>query len=155
MSEDLFRNNVIQKITDIHTKKGENVLILVERISHGNNISAFMNGNIFLHGKDKVAIRYEIQKQCEHSSGMTIIATSGIFAMGVSIKRLHGIILAGISSAKIGLVQAIGRGLREHETKEMLNVYDIADTTEYSNRHLRKRLKVFDNEDFAYKVMEI
>ena len=37
----------------------------------------------------------------------------------------------------------------------ILKIYDIADTTKYSKQHLRKRLKVFDNEDFLYKEVEI
>ena len=154
-SQDEFRNNVIKKITQIHTKKDENVLILVERVKHGQAICDWIPGSVFIYGKDSAKVRYEIQQQCETQKGKIIIATSGIFAMGVSIKRLHAVLLAGISSAKVSLLQAIGRGLRTHETKQSLKVYDVADTTQYSSRHLRKRLKVFDNEDFAYKIMEV
>ena len=154
-TSDEFRNNVIRKITEHHTKKDENVLILVERVAHGQFINDWIPGSVFLYGKDSAKVRYEVQKQCERETGKIIIATSGIFAMGVSIKRLHAVILAGISSAKVSLLQAIGRGLRQHKTKLCLKVYDIADTTQYSNRHLRLRLKVFDEEGFEYKVIEI
>ena len=155
LADDDLRNNVLKKITENFTAKGENVLILVERIIHGQTLQKWIPGSVFLYGGDNAKVRYEIQKQCELESGKIIIATSGIFAMGVSIKRLHAVILAGISSAKISLLQAIGRGLRKHKSKTVLKIFDISDTTQYSRRHLRKRLKVFDNEGFIYKEIEV
>jgi len=155
ISNDELRNKLINKIVQSYTKNGKNVLILVERIAHGQTIQQYIPGSIFLHGKDSAKVRYEIQKQCEEKSGIPIIATSGIFSMGVSIKRLHGVVLAGISSAKVTLLQSIGRGLRKHKTKKQLKVYDIADSTQYAKRHIKNRLKVFDNEGFLYKIISV
>lgn len=150
-----YRNAVITKIARYESDKGRNVLILVERIEQGYLLKNTIPGSVFLQGKDKAKLRYQIQRECEGRSGQIIIATSGIFAMGVSIKKLHAVILTGISSAKISLLQSIGRGLREHDTKKMLKVYDIADNTMYSEKHLLQRLQVLKDEDFFYRIRKI
>jgi len=46
---------------------------------------------------------------------------------GINIKRLHHVIFASSYRSKIKVLQSIGRGLRTHETKNMLIVWDIVD----------------------------
>jgi len=150
-----YRNAVITKIARYETTQEKNVLILVDRVEHGRLLQSVIPGSVFLHGKDKVKVRYEVQKECENTIGRIIIATTGIFSMGINIKKLHVVVLTGITSSKILLLQSVGRGLREHATKDKLRVYDMADSTKYSQKHMMERLRVYRDEDFYAIIKKI
>ena len=46
---------------------------------------------------------------------------------GVSIKRLHHVVFASSSKSEIRVLQSVGRGLRMHETKDRVYVWDLVD----------------------------
>ena len=135
-----------------------------EKKPHGqllyDMISKHANGQEvhFIHGETDVEIRENIRKSVEGKTGCILVASSGVFAMGINMKNLHNIILASPSKARIKLLQTIGRGLRLHESKEELNLYDIADDmrykkkTNYTLKHLEQRINVYTEEGFPYRV---
>ena len=50
--------------------------------------------------------------------------------------------------AKIKLIQSIGRGVRLHENKNKLFIFDIADNLLYGAKHLRRRKEIYEEEGF-------
>lgn len=53
----------------------------------------------------------------ENEKNIVLIATYGIYQLGVNVKSLKDIIIASSSKSKIRVLQSIGRSLRKHEDK--------------------------------------
>ena len=62
---------------------------------------------------------------------------------------------ASAGKAKIKIIQSIGRGLRLHENKDTLIIFDITDKLEYASKHLSKRLSLYKKENIKYAIQEI
>lgn len=130
--------------------------ILYEMISKNTNRKVF-----FIHGKVDVEIREEIRKIVENEQNAIIVASTGVFAMGINIKNLHSIIMSSPSKDRIKIFQSIGRILRQHETKNEVIVYDIADDfriekyKNYTFFHFEKRLEFYHEERFNPKILEV
>lgn len=118
--------------------------------------------NEIIHGSIPVKKREKIRKNAEHNDNMNIIASYGTFSTGVNIKNLHNIVLASPSKSKVRVLQSIGRGLRLHETKDKLNLYDIVDdlsfgksTLNYSMKHFVERFDMYNEEEFDYDIVKV
>lgn len=108
----------------------------------------------FISGEMSKEEREEIRQFTETTDKVIIIATYGVFSMGINIRRLHNIIFALAGKSRIRNLQSIGRGLRTHETKEKLTLYDIGDDLTIGNRqnfslkHFEHRYKQYLQENF-------
>ena len=56
--------------------------------------------------------RDKIRGIVEEENNAIIVASYGVFSMGINIKRLHNIIFASPYKSQIKVLQSIGRGLR-------------------------------------------
>ena len=83
------------------------------------------------------------------------MAISKIFSTGIDIKNLHYIIFAGGGKAKIKTLQSIGRGLRLHKDKKILQIVDIQDQLEYGIKHGIKRIQFYEQEKIPYQKTSI
>jgi superfamily II DNA or RNA helicase len=154
------RNNFICKLTG---SLNNNTLVLFSRVeSHGELLYEIMKKNsnkkvFFIHGGVDVEIREEVRQICEQENNAVIIASYGTFSTGVNIKNLHNIILAFSSKGKIRILQTIGRGLRQHSSKEKAVLYDIADDCgkNYTLNHFYERIKIYNEEEFDYDIKTI
>lgn len=159
IENDEFRNKVIIKIADECIKRNKNVLILAKRIDHCQllvNMAKKVTHKVFLvTGEVSLKERNDVRQLVEKEGGYIIVATVGVFSTGISIKRLHSIIFASAGKSKIQTLQSVGRGLRLHETKEILNLFDIAENLEFGNDHLNKRIKFYKQNNFEIKLKEI
>ncbi len=146
----------------------ENTLILCELLEHLDLIYEHVNtafGHQFqirkISGAVKAKDRLETKELAEAESGVVIVATYGTMSVGVNIKKLHNVVLASSYKSKIRILQTIGRGLRLHETKEWLTVFDIADDLRWKKRTGRiglnhtwkqfvERLQHYRNQKYEY-----
>jgi len=123
-------------ITNLASEAKGSVLILVDRIEHGEMLLQLLEGEDvrFINGgsKDRTDLDYRI-----------IIATS-IFDMGVDIPRLQTLILAGAGKSFIKVVQRMGRVLRTHKDKTKAIVHDFIDNSRYFYKHSMERKKIFE-----------
>lgn len=148
-----YRNNLIAKLCN---KLDNNGLILIDYIEHGELLlealqSVCKHKDVyFIQGSVDTDHRKEIQDYMEAQKNVIVIAISKIFSTGINIKNLHYIVFAGGGKAKIKIVQSIGRGLRLHIDKEELIIFDIADNLRYGQRHVEKRLTLYDTEQIKY-----
>jgi len=155
------RCNVIKVISDKHLKNDHNVLILVNKLDHADFIYKRLEkmkncSNLFLvNGSTPPKEREEIRQFTNSNKRVIIIATSGVFSVGISIKRLHGVIFADAGKSKIRTMQSVGRGLRLHDEKKRLTLYDIGDSLKYADRHLEKRIGFYDKAEFDIDVKDI
>ena len=75
---------------------------------------------------------------------------SSIFSTGVNIKNIHNIIFAAGGKSFVRTVQSIGRGLRKHDSKDKLVIFDISDRLRYGIRHSEKRKEIYEREKIKY-----
>ena len=64
-----------------------------------------------------------------------LIASFGTFSTGISVKSLANVIFADSFKSEQVIVQAIGRILRLHETKDQATVFDIVDVFDKNLKH--------------------
>jgi len=151
-----YRNEIIKILC---SKLHNNTLLLVDRLEHGELLTKLLstiNKKVyFIRGSVEVDDREQIRQLMESSNDILCVAISKIFSTGINIKNLHYIIFALIGKAEQKLIQSIGRGLRLHESKHELIIFDIADNTKYSYKHLKKRLQIYENEKIPYKTRKI
>lgn len=155
IEENKERNNLITNFAKKHAKNNENALILVEKIDHGKTLQDMLpDGTSFIRGEMGVEERQEITNHLKKNNGNIVVATSGCFSTGIDIPNLHCVILSIPGKSKIRTLQSIGRGLRTHESKEKLRVYDIADHLKYAERHLQKRIQFYVDRSYDVNIIE-
>ena len=77
------------------------------------------------------------------------------------IKNLHNIVFAWPTKSQVRVLQSIGRGLRLHESKEICNVFDIADNISsgkkknFVMRHFYERCKIYNDQLFDVQINKI
>ena len=160
------RNNFIRNLAlDL---KG-NTLILFARVEgHGEPLFNLINNNsiierhvFFVHGGVATEDRERVREITESESNAIIVASYGTFSTGINIKNLHNIIFASPSKSRIRNLQSIGRVLRKGSNKKKATLYDIADDISYKSRrnytlnHLIERIKVYNEENFNYDIVNI
>lgn len=84
-------------------------------------------GVYFLNGEDDAKTREMTRKILEEHSDATLIANFALLSTGVSIKKLHNMILASPLKSYTTVTQSIGRLMRLHFAKTVANVYDCID----------------------------
>jgi len=115
----------------------------------------------FVYGGTTTSTREEIRAIAEKETDAIIIASYGTFSTGVNIRNINNIVFASPSKSRIRVLQSIGRGLRQTETKSSVRLFDIADNLTYKSRpnftyrHFRQRLNIYKEEQFQYKVDRI
>jgi len=153
---DQDRHNIIKKIVK---KMNKNVLILVNRIEHGDHLWETLQiegkSTYFVHGEVPVETRSEIIQEMENNDNVVSVAISAIFSTGINIKNLHYIVFAAGGKSFIRTVQSIGRGLRLHESKEKLVIFDIYDNFKFSMAHAGERKKFYDEEQIPWREVEV
>jgi superfamily II DNA or RNA helicase len=150
------RHEVIRKLV---SKMDKNVLILVNRLEHGDNLHSHLQfknkQTYFVHGDVPVEERERIKEIMENNNDVVTIAMSSIFSTGINIKNLHYIIFAAGGKSFIRIVQSIGRGLRLHEEKLRLVIFDLYDNFKFSTEHVEERKKFYDEEQINWKETSI
>jgi superfamily II DNA or RNA helicase len=106
-------------------------------------------------------IRDEFKNRMEKGDNKILIATYGTFSTGISIKNLHNIFLVESYKSEILIKQSLGRGMRQMEGKEKVNIIDIVDdfsTGKYENylmKHSKARIEIYRKEKFEYKIYNV
>ena len=160
------RNNFIKNLTlDL---KG-NTLVLFSRVeTHGQPLYDLINTSkvddrhvFFIHGGVETDERERVREITEKESNAIIVASYGTFSTGINIRNLHNVVFASPSKSRIRNLQSIGRVLRKGENKVKATLYDIADDISYKSRknytlnHLIERIKIYNEENFNYDIVNI
>jgi superfamily II DNA or RNA helicase len=158
------RNLAVARI--VSQLKG-NSLVLFTRIEHGQwlfkkiqELTKGVNKVFYIDGSISAEEREDIRAQFERSGECIGVASIQVFGIGINIKQLHNIVLTSGGKSKIRLLQAIGRGLRLHPSKQILNVIDIVDDLKFKKsnfllQHFRERVRYYENEKFPYVNIEV
>lgn len=115
----------------------------------------------FVAGETEMEQREGIRNIVEKETNAIIVASYGTFSTGINIKSLKNVIFASPSKSRIRILQSIGRQLRKADGKHVAKLYDIADdlhhgeTLNYTLRHFLKRVKIYESEEFRYKLVKM
>lgn len=143
--------NYILQLCKMLTDQGKNVLVIFKHRQPTVNLFELAKANgqkcHLIFGSTPRQTRAEIKQQIETEHGWILVATDGVFAMGVSINNLHGLIISMIGHSPHVVLQSIGRMLRNHPDKFDVTVcYDIVNdfrqigtSFDYDNGKERKR----------------
>ena len=152
-----FRNNIIKGLCG---NFANNSLILVNHLAHGDALyDKLVNCEgkqvFFVKGEMAVESRDNVKQIMERSNNVICIAMSSIFSTGVNIKNIHMIMFASGGKSFTRTIQSIGRGLRLHQDKEKLIIIDLADDLRYGNRHIEKRIEIYNLEKIPFSMTDI
>lgn len=115
----------------------------------------------FVAGDVSVDVREEIRKLMETHTDAIVVCSVGTFSTGVNVKNLHNIVIAHPGKGRIKLLQSIGRGLRLHESKEHVTLYDVSDDISWKSyenhtlKHYVERVKIYAEQQFNYRIHKI
>ena len=76
----------------------------------------------FVFGGTDTDTREQIRSIVERETDSIIVASYGVFSVGVNIRNLHNIIFASPSKSRIRNLQSIGRALRKEQQKEVASL---------------------------------
>jgi superfamily II DNA or RNA helicase len=161
IEKDESRNKLLINVAKLHADNGQNVLLLVKKIDHGKHLVDMLAArgitSPFIYGETPPEERQQLRKDLEAGGGKIVVASIGVFAVGVSINRLHVVIFGAAGKSKIKTLQAVGRGLRLHSTKAKLQLYDISENLKFSKDHTNDRKKYYKRNEFPLKekIIEI
>ena len=108
----------------------------------------------FVFGGTDTDTREQIRGIVETETNAIIVASYGVFSLGVNIRNLHNIIFASPTKSRIRNLQSIGRALRKDKRKNVATLYDIADDLKqgekvnYTLEHFKERVKIYKEEHF-------
>jgi len=150
------RNGIIAKLA---IKLKNNTLVIVNHIAHGEELLEFFASSgkqvFFISGAVPVEERQRIIDLMETNNDVVVIAIAAIFSTGINVKNLHYVMFTFGGKAFIRTIQSIGRGIRLHDTKEKLVIFDICDNMKYSMEHVEERKIFYDDEQHPWTETEI
>ena len=164
LSKSPARNNFICKLA---ISQDGNTLILAQYINQLQTLTLALKEHtkdrkiFFVYGATEATERDNIRGIVEKENDAIIVASYGVFSMGINIKRLHNIILASPYKSQIKVLQSIGRGLRLTVDKTECNLFDIADDLSYNNKsnytlkHFQERIEIYSQQEFSYEILPI
>ena len=157
------RNRFIENLCK--TIKG-NTLVLFQLVDkHGvllyNELKKLDKKVFFVYGKTTTETREKIRKIVEKEKSSLVIASYGTFSTGINIRNINNVVFASPSKSRVRVLQSIGRGLRQSETKTSVKLFDVSDNITYKSRqnftyrHFNERLNIYKQENFSYEINRV
>jgi len=156
------RIEVIKRVVD---KCKGNELVLFHRTVYGKDLYKYINENTnkkvyYIDGGVDKNARNEIKHLMEHGKDKVLVASYGTFSTGINVKNIHYIHLTESFKSDIIIRQSLGRGLRLHDDKAILYVFDYTDILRSTKKNLvyfhgKARQKIYKEQKFPYKIKEI
>ena len=165
------RNRALKYIIkNLDAKK--NTLVLAHRIEHIKQITeylklSFPGRKVYeIYGGVDADEREKIRKLVNDEEGTIIVASFKTVGTGINIPKLHHIIMASSYKSKITVIQAIGRGLRTHESKSKMVLFDFVDDLRWKKKtgaigynnlynHYLERKKHYKEQGFESTTIEL
>ena len=116
-----------------------NTLVLVDRITAGQELVARLQNAVFISGATKAGERQDHYDEVAEATDKIIVATYGVAAVGINIPRIFNLVLVEPGKSFVRVIQSIGRGIRKAEDKDFVQIWDITSTCRFAKRHLTKR----------------
>ena len=144
------RNNIIKRIVnDIRQKnKRARILILTKSLDHGRTLENLLGDRDvqFLEGADSLGERYQSITRFRGSSDSSVLIGTKILQTGINIEEITHLVNARGMKSEIATLQALGRALRRHDSKEKVFIYDFLDKEMYLKAHSEARKDHYEKE---------
>lgn len=154
-----YRNKLIAKITEMCYNEDKGILVIVNRIEHGDTISRLLDllqvPHEFLQGELEDEIRESKLQEMRDGTLKVLIATS-IMDEGVDISGIDVLIMAAGGKSLRQTIQRVGRAIRKKKGRENIaDIYDFEDRThDYLFKHAKARRKIYEEEEFDIRIIE-
>jgi len=151
-----LRNDTIREIVDDIKKRNKQarILILTKSLDHGRALENLLGGHCeFLQGCDSVGERYEAISRFRGCGKSSILIGTKILQTGINIEEITHFINARGMKSEIATLQALGRALRRHETKEQVFIYDFLDKEKYLRSHSIARKRHYEKEGHTVQIL--
>jgi superfamily II DNA or RNA helicase len=133
-------------------KKG--IVVFVDRIRHGFKLTEWMASKgwkvAFACGAKDNDERLRILDGMRRGFYDVVVATT-IFDEGIDVSGINSIVFWGSTKSVARVLQRIGRGVRVCAGKSCVDVWDFLVDNKYIKRHLKKRLKYYEEEKMSVK----
>jgi superfamily II DNA or RNA helicase len=132
-----------------------NTLVLVDRISAGEELVARIPNSVFVSGNMDSDDRKEQYDQVADVDDKIIIATYGVAAVGINIPRIFNLVLLEPGKSFVRVIQSIGRGIRKAEDKDFVQIWDVTADCKFAKRHLTKRKAFYREANYPFTQEKI
>lgn len=147
------RNQIIADLAKCLYDEGRIVLILVNRIEHGDLLQSLIPGSYFVHGNTPREERNTLLTAFKKGQIKIMICTS-IADEGFDAPLTSGILLAHPYKSLVKAYQRIGRGLRIAPGKQDVIIVDFYDTkVKYLKDHAKRRMQLYQSEK-SFEIIE-
>ena len=150
------RNNTIKEIVNEIRRNQDRarILILTKSLDHGRALENLLGESCqFLEGANSIGERYKAISRfrgCEKSS---VLIGTKILQTGINIEEITHFINARGMKSEIATLQALGRALRRHDSKEIVYIYDFMDKERYLVKHSKSRKKYYLEEGHKVEIL--
>jgi superfamily II DNA or RNA helicase len=152
--EDSNRLDVIANLIE-KLKPSGNTLVLVDRVNAGKEIVSRIADSVFVSGATKANDRQDEYDKVSVESGLVLVATYGVAAVGINIPRIFNVVLIEPGKSFVRVIQSIGRGIRKAEGKDFVNIYDVTSSCKFAKRHLTKRKEFYREANYPFDTAKL
>lgn len=158
------RNYRIKQFAEAFQEEGKPVMIIVDRIEHGNILEDMIKGSVFVPGSDKGEDDPDDEEQdyrkrmldaCERNE-IILIGTQWLNT-GIDAPAISVLVMAGSTQASATVLQTVGRVIRSHKEsgKTEAVVIDFMDSDKHMRKHSLARKRVYESESgFDLRVIK-
>ena len=136
-------------------KQSGNTLILVDRISAGEQLQALIPESTFVKGDVKLKDRKDAYDEINEGTNHVVIATYGVAAVGINIPRIFNLVLIEPGKSFVRVIQSIGRGVRKAKDKDFVQIWDLTSTCKFAKRHLTQRKKFYKEAQYPFTIEKV
>jgi superfamily II DNA or RNA helicase len=150
------RNNIIKEIVDDirRTNEQARILILTKSLDHGRTLEEMVGGSVeFLEGANSIGERYDCISRFRGCDDSSVLIGTKILQTGVNIEEITHFINARGMKSEIATLQALGRALRRHDSKDVVYIYDFLDKEKYLSDHSVARKRHYEKEGHTVKIL--
>ena len=133
--------SVIERIKEVNERA--RILILTLSLEHASLLHEEIEGSLKLQGEDEMTKRYETISSFLNNKGNSVLIGTKILQTGVNIEEITHFINARGLRSEIATIQALGRAIRKHESKQQVYIYDFMDKAKYLSKHAKARKKYY------------
>jgi superfamily II DNA or RNA helicase len=151
------RNTIIKDVINEirRTNEQARILVLTKSLDHGRTLEELLgDGKVqFLQGEDSLGERYQSIAEFLGHDGPSVLIGTKILQTGINIEEITHFINARGMKSEIATLQALGRALRRHESKEKVFVYDFLDKEKYLREHSNARRRHYEKEGHEVRIL--
>jgi len=149
------RNFRIKQFAEAFQEEGRPVMIIVDRVEHGQILEKMISNSVFVPGSDKGEddpddaeqdYRRRMLNKCENNE-IILIGTQWLNT-GIDAPKISVLVMAGSTQASATVLQTVGRVIRSHKEsgKSEAVIIDFMDSDKHMRKHSLLRKRVYQSE---------